>query len=527
MRYQPGDAMSANTHRPKPRRNPWGTLGALLALAALIIAPIVVKRDRMANDKQGRRPVYRRFQREMRPGQPIQVTDPIEVADGREPSPLCLAMVETLRAYRKAGMDLLAGEYAGVREIAPPQQRVPCHIYVLCCPDGVLVRYDEAGEEEPKVRYTEHHQRLSDVAPDFSDQMLHVPDDPGTYVPKQPGPALSLFVSNEQGEPLLNERGEVVEYARLHPAVYALNALPADFKLSPPPARPPCLASLNRELKLQIHGAVLPTSAPVRAIPADPEHFIAHGVCSLPVGWQAIEIYPRLGEEYWRPEYAAAWAKLDLLSVIAQHNIIENALHHLDGRRAAREQHAKLLAQFEALLAGPEEPCHQFLKATPGLLCATHDAAWSKVPFGNHVSDFVFREPRNDYILVEIEAPYRELFRRNGHPRQELTHAIGQIDDWLSYIQDNKAKVENELGLLGISATPRTLILIGRSASLTENNRRRLAVMRSRTPGLTIMTYDDLLARARENLERLFGPLSIRAQNLSLYFYRDHTTSST
>jgi hypothetical protein len=31
-----------------------------------------------------------------------------------------------------------------------PHLRVPCHIYVLCCPDGVVVRYDAAGEEEPK-----------------------------------------------------------------------------------------------------------------------------------------------------------------------------------------------------------------------------------------------------------------------------------------------------------------------------------------------------------------------------------------
>jgi hypothetical protein len=142
------------------------------------------------------------------------------------------------------------------------------------------------------------------------------------------------------------------------------------------------------------------------------------------------------------------------------------------------------------------------------------------VPFGDHVSDFVFREPRNDYLLVEIEAPYRELFRRNGHQRQELTHAIGQIDDWICYIQDNKAKVENELKLYGISATPRTLVVIGRSATLTERNRRKLATMQGRQPGLSIITYDDLIDRARANFERHFGPLSLSAQGLDIYYYR-------
>ena len=162
-----------------------------------------------------------------------------------------------------------------------------------------------------------------------------------------------------------------------------------------------------------MHGVLSPANTPARAISTGSDHFLAHGLMSLPVGWQAIEIYPRLGEEYWRPEYAAAWAQLDLLNAIAQHNLVENALHRLDGRRAAREQATRLLAEFEALLAGPEEPCHQFLKTHPDLLCTTYDAAWSKVPFGKgvgkRVSDFVFREPCNNYLLVEIEAPHREL----------------------------------------------------------------------------------------------------------------------
>lgn len=228
---------------------------------------------------------------------------------------------------------------------------------------------------------------------------------------------------------------------------------------------------------------------------------------ALPVGWQAIEIYPLLGEEYWRSEYAKAWAQLDLLSAIAQRNAVENALLRLDGRGAARERYRKLFDELDGLLNGPEEPCHQFLKANPEILCPTRGAVWSKLRFGDHVSDFVFREPDNDYLLVEIEAPYRELFRQDGHPRQDLTHAIGQIDDWLSYIQDNKGKVESDLGLTGISVTPRTLIVIGRSASLTEGNRRKLTVMLSQRPRLSIMTYDELISRSKAQVENLLGPL--------------------
>jgi hypothetical protein len=429
-------------------------------------------------------------------------------------------MAGTLRAYREAAQELLRGQYASLRGLAPPHLRIPCHIYVICCPDGVLVRYDAAvGGEEPKMRCADFREMLTDVAPAFSEQVMHVPEDPATYVPKHDGPGLILQQRDEQGR--------LVERGRIYPLIYAPKSLPTDAKMPPPSERPPCLTSFHRELQIQMRGVVKPTNIPARAIPMGSDYFVAHGTMELAVGWQAIEIYPRLGEEYWRPEYAAAWAQLDLMSAVAQHNIVENALHRLDGRRAAREKHARLLEQFEALLAGPEEPCHQFLKANPDLLCTTHDNAWSKVPFGEHVSDFVFHEPGNGYLLVEIEAPHRDLFRKNGHPREALVHAIGQIDDWLCYIQDNKPIVESELGLHGISATPRTLVVIGRSASLTERNRRKLDVMRGQRPGLSIVTYDELIGRARANLERHFGPLSIRAQNLDIYFYRPDPAVAT
>jgi hypothetical protein len=466
----------------------------------------------MADNNESPKPALRRVTSALQPGQPIQ-TELVEVAEPTTASSLCAAVAQTLKAYGAAARDLLAGQYARDRELAPPHLRVPCHIYVMCCPDGILVRYD-ATQEPPKVRYTDFKEHLQQAAPAFSEQVIHVPDDPTTYVPNLDGPSI---------RPLLIQDGKVTELPAIYPIVYAPKTLPPNSELPPPSSRPPCLASLHRELQIQVGGRAVPANTPARALPSPTDEFLACGVMPLPVGWQAIEIYPRLGEEYWRPEYAAAWARHDLSSTIMQRNAIENALLRLDGRAAARERYTKLFDNFDALLNGNEEPCHQFLKANPDILCPTRDAVWSKLRFGDHVSDFVFREPYNDYVLVEIEAPYRELFRQDGHPRQELTHAIGQIDDWLSYIHDNKAKVESVLGLNGISVTPRTLIVIGRSASLTEENRRKLTVMLGQRPQLSIMTYDDLISRSRAQVERHLGPLSIRAQNLDMYFYRGAT----
>ena len=340
------------------------------------------------------------------PGQPLQFTDQAELANAQEPSPLCRAVALTIRAYLKAGRELLEGKYASAKALAPPHLRSPCDIFVLCCPDGVIVRYDLAGKKTPKARWGDWAECLLEAAPRFSEQVIHFPQSFATYVPALPGPSLVLSV--------VDANGRATEHARLHPVIYASPTLPPEFEIPMPPARPPCLASLHKELQVHLAGIVLPANSPAKAIPPPLEHFVAHGVAALPVGWEAIDVYPRLDEKYWKPEYAPSWAEQDLLAAIALGNATEANLHHLDGRTEAREHHAKVIEAFEALLTGPEEPAHQFLKAHPELLCPTHDAVWSKLPFGEHVSDFVFREPQDDYLLVEIEAPYRELFRRRG-----------------------------------------------------------------------------------------------------------------
>jgi len=277
--------------------------------------------------------------------------------------------------------------------------------------------------------------------------------------------------------------------------------------------------SIQNELTLQLGGLVVPADAPLREDGPDVQQFIAQSQAKLPVGWQAIEIYPLLGEEYWKPEYAKLWAELDILAIAAQKNLQEKELNTLDPRSETRREYAALLAEFESLLKGPEEPVHQFLRQHPELISPTHVKYWSKLPFGGKKSDFVFREPQ-DYELVEIEAPVRELFKKDGHPRDELNEAISQIRDWVRYIEDNKRAVEAELGLTGISTSPRRLVVIGRSESLTEENRRTLTTLQNEQPKLRILTYDDLLAGARANLERIFGPLSLTGQNVKLYFFK-------
>jgi len=168
---------------------------------------------------------------------------------------------------------------------------------------------------------------------------------------------------------------------------------------------------------------------------------------------------------------------------------------------------ARLFAECEGLLNGNEEPLHQFIKANPGILCPTHCRLWSKLPLGKRDTDFVFREPSGDYLLVEIEKPSHLLFRNDGQQREELTHAIDQITDWRRYVEDNLRTVQSELGLEGISSNPSCLIVIGRSGSLDDANKRKLVALQNAMPKLRIMTYDDLIANAKAAAENILGPL--------------------
>jgi hypothetical protein len=76
--------------------------------------------------------------------------------------------------------------------------------------------------------------------------------------------------------------------------------------------------------------------------------------------------------------------------------------------------------------------------------------------------------------------------------------------------------VEDDLGLAGISTSPRALVVIGRSADLTDDNRAQ--TIQDQRPKFRIVTYDDVLATARANLERLLGPMGFVTQNIDIYY---------
>ncbi|MEW6688321.1 MAG: Shedu anti-phage system protein SduA domain-containing protein [Pseudomonadota bacterium] len=411
-----------------------------------------------------------------------------------------------LKAYRDAASELLKGKYAALEAVAPTQLRDRGNIFVAKCRDGILVRYDKSGDYVPKVRVAEMDSPVAEIALQFSEQVLYLDVDP--FYPEK-APKINLEVGNPDVrlEPLIT----------FAVAVFGSSKVSTNIELAKPPARPHPLLSMQSEVDMELGGAILPNEGSSGKME---DRFIAHTRIPLPVGWRAVEVYPLLGNEYWNPMSAPIWAELDILAMAAQRNLRESRYNALDSRTAVREQYSRLLDEFRSLLDGPEEPVHQFLKRHPELIAPTADASWSKLKFGDRTSDFVFREPVNDYELVELEAPIRELFRKDGQQREELTHAFNQIVDWISYIEDDRQRVERETGLTGISTNPRSLIVIGRSASIGPEDRRKLVALQNQIPKLRIMTYDDLLASARTTLERILGPLGVAGPNSRIYFFQ-------
>src|SRR5581483_1644961 len=167
---------------------------------------------------------------------------------------------------------------------------------------------------------------------------------------------------------------------------------------------------------------------------------------------------------------------------------------------------------------GPEEPLHQFIKENPQLLLPTAVRSWSKLALGARVTDFVLRDASGDYLLVELEKPSHGLFGKKGKPRAALEHAIDQVVEWKRYLADNLSTVQRELGLSGISTNPRGLVVIGRSRSLTEDNRRNPTAIETDRPKLRIMTYDDLLATAKATYENILGPVWDAGPSAEVYF---------
>lgn len=447
-------------------------------------------------------------------GKPIEISETEELAkppamdDQRGEIRVVAA---TLAKYRRVAKELLSGKYRDLSDVAPPHLRVECDCWIVLGDDGIIVRWDKhEGDDTPMVRMAwpqEGPTTMEALAPGFSERFVYCVTD------------ISDFQLPSDGQKLQLSVGDVATGENRIAAEMGVAAIVnwAEIQKQPrqPANRPIPIVSISNEVDIDLGGEEFDASAEPKAGTGQPFVIATH--LKLAVGWEAFEIYPPFEKAVWRPEVAADWAELDLLAAAARRNVRQQQLNAIDPRAAARREYANRLKEFQSLLDGPEAPLQEFLENNPQLLSPTHLRMSKKVPLGKRVTDFVFKEP-TDYVLVEIEAPTRQLFRKDGQQSEDLTHAVDQVHDWLRYIEDNPDTVRRELGLEGISTHPSCLIVIGRSANLTDSDKRKLVTMQGTSPKFRILTYDDLLLTATHSITNLLGPIPITEGDVEVYY---------
>jgi Domain of unknown function (DUF4263) len=403
-----------------------------------------------------------------------------------------------IQAFLKQTESLAAGKYAHLRSMIPDYLTSPGNVLIFVCNDGVVIRFEKKSDEKRKLLVAMHDQDIAHAAELLSQRLICVTSsEHQSGLDDAFGVELKLYAHAPS-------EGPAHEMLSTRIWFQVVNAQPPD--LISPAAKPHCLLSVNNHLDLELVGELItPHENAAGVVP-----FVVRSSLRLAVGWDCIEVYPGLDLTLWKEEFAPLWAENAILGAAVVSQTRDAELRNLDPRAATRRQYAALLVDFKKLLdTDPEreETLQAFLKDNPALLCPAHVRMWPKLALGAKITDFVFRDATNDYLLVELERSTLPLFRQDGHPTAELTHAQSQITDWKRYLEDNIQTVQRELGLDGITPNPSGLVVIGRSQSLIPANRRKLQTMMNESPKLRILTYDDVYANANAVLENLLGPM--------------------
>ena len=408
------------------------------------------------------------------------------------------AVSQATKSYMKSAEALAGGKYEHLKDKIPEYMVNPGNLLMAICTDGVVTRYEKKTLDERKLVVTVIPQGISQVAALLSQNLVHIES------PEAPHPLNENFGVELKLSVHSPSQGTSHDIVAARIWFQTKNTSPQ--QVEPPGAKPYCLLSVRNQLDIEIHGE-LGAEGDANA-PNQP--FIARSTMRLIAGWECIEVFPGLNLDAWNAGFAPLWAERDVLGAALIAQTKDAQLSSLDPRASARRQYAALLAEFMALLdSNPEreQVLQAFLQQNPVLLCPTHVRMWPKLPLGATVTDFVFRDANQEYLLVELERSTLQLFRQDGHATADLTHAHGQIVDWKRYLEDNLQTVQRELGLAGITPNPNGLLVIGRSQSLLPRDRRKLQTMTNESPKLRIMTYDDVYENAKAVFENLLGPM--------------------
>ncbi len=168
-----------------------------------------------------------------------------------------------------------------------------------------------------------------------------------------------------------------------------------------------------------------------------------------------------------------------------------------------------LLAEYRQCLAQAkdEEDVQKFLKQNPFIL-NPRGTIHPKYRLGKeYVCDFLIEDrlaPDFKHVFVEIEPTATELFQkgkdREREFRAEIHHALNQLRDWEIWIRSNIAYLRQDFPEFDQAGF---ILVIGRSNSLSSDQRKVIMNENAMSRNRTILTYDDLASRLEELINSL------------------------
>jgi hypothetical protein len=157
----------------------------------------------------------------------------------------------------------------------------------------------------------------------------------------------------------------------------------------------------------------------------------------------------------------------------------------------------RLIDEFRDLIIAnmAEKEYQRFLEQHPVFLDPLAAEVYPQASLGlEYVTDFVLRRHDDRYTVVEIEKPQDRIFTTSNDFASQFSHAIGQVLDFQGWIADNVAYAQRRLPFI---ENPRGLLVMGRWSDLTDLQKAKLRRWSTNSRHLDIITYDELLARAR------------------------------
>ncbi len=196
------------------------------------------------------------------------------------------------------------------------------------------------------------------------------------------------------------------------------------------------------------------------------------------------------------------WSPSDLYII---KNVVSSELQKLNSAQRTLANLEAAISELESELSTQnrnENNLQKCLTNNPILLGVEYIKVIPKHRLGSEYEvDYALVQYSGLIDLMEIESSNLPLFSISGDPSKYLVHAEQQLINWIDWVEKNNSYARAKLeGLL----TPKGYIIIGREHSLTDEKRASLVRRNKAFNGvITILTYDDLLKKAKSILQIL------------------------